>query len=399
MFDYNSYTGFAQVSQNIMPYIRRHFMGKAIFEIIAINYFGETVVEDDGTIVHSAERMVEKKDAFGRYGLLRQLAQNDYDLLFVIQDLGIMNPILPLLKELNAKKKAQNRKQFRMIFYFPVDCHMIPPLVSQLGIVDVPLTYTEFGRSEVLSLVPGLKGRLQVVPHGVNSMLYSPRHPDERQANRRRFFGDNAGKYIVANINRNQPRKDIPQSILAFVEFRERHCKDAFLYLHMNQNDPMGWDLKAFMWQMPLKEGVDYAYIDPKYLEKGMSEEDMAAVYNCVDMYLTTSLGEGWGLGVTHAMASYTPVVLGNHTSFTEISGEGRRAWLVEKLHPHVTHFDNMIRYKLDIDETVERMAEVKAGYYGEDYASRLDAAREYVEGLTWKTLAKRFIDEFKRNL
>lgn len=398
LFDYKSYTGFAQVSQSIMPYIKRHFMGKAVIEIIAINYFGETMVEDDGTVVYSAEKMVEKRDPFGRYGLLRQLAQNDYDLLFIIQDLGVMNPIFPLLKELNAKKKAQNRKRFRTIFYFPVDCGMIPPLVSQLGVVDSPITYTEFGRREVLSLVPGIQTRLQVIPHGVDAMLYSPRHPDERQANRRRFFGPNADKYIVANINRNQPRKDIPQAIMAFVAFRERY-PDSFLYLHMHPMDPMGWDLRAFMWQMPLKEGVDYAYMDPKFLEKGMPEEDMAAVYNCVDMYLTTSLGEGWGLGVTNAMASYTPVVMGNHTSLTEISDHGTRAWMVDKLHPHVTHFDHIVRYKLDIDETVQRMAEVKDGYYGNDYAARLDAARTYVEGLTWKSIAKRFFEEMKRNL
>ena len=84
-------------------------MGKAIFEIIAINYFGETMVEEDGTIVHSAEKMVEKRDAFGRFGLLRQLAKNDYDIVFIIQDLGVINPILPLLKEINSGQSFISR--------------------------------------------------------------------------------------------------------------------------------------------------------------------------------------------------------------------------------------------------------------------------------------------------
>jgi glycosyltransferase involved in cell wall biosynthesis len=370
-------------------------MGKAIFEIIAINYFGETMVEEDGTIVHSAEKMVEKRDAFGRFGLLRQLAKNDYDIVFIIQDLGVINPILPLLKEINQKKKANNRKQFRTIFYFPVDCHMIPILVSQLHYVDSPITYTEFGRKEVLSLVPGLQSRLQVIPHGVDAGMYCPRHPDENAITRKRMFGDNAEKYIVANINRNQPRKDIPQSIMAFTEFKMQHRQDAFLYLHMDPKDPMGYDLKAFMWQMPLKEGVDYAYLDPKHLNAGMPESEMAGLYSCIDMYLTTSLGEGWGLGVTHAMSAGTPVVLGNHTSFSEISGNGERAWMVNKLHPHVTHFDNMIRYKLDIDETVERMVEIMQG---QEYL-KLEKARDYAESLTWRSIAKRFIEEIKKNL
>lgn len=398
LFDYNSYTGFAQVSQNIMPHIKRAFMGKAMFEIIAINYFGESKVEDDGTIVHSAEKMVEKKDSFGRYGLIKLLSKNDYDLLFVIQDLGILNPVIPLFKEINARKKAEKRRQFRTIFYFPVDCTMIPPLVAHLGNIDCPITYTEFGRTEVLTLVPGLRGRLQVIPHGVDSYTYKPVHPDEKKSHRRRFFGENADKYIVANINRNQPRKDIPQSILAFVDFKARVEKDAFLYLHMNPTDPMGWDLKAFMWQMPLKEGYDYAYMDPKYFKDGMPEADMAAVYASVDQYVTTSLGEGWGLGVTHAMASATPVVLGNHTSFTEISGNGERAWLVNTLHPHTTHFDNMVRFKMDIPETVDRMREIREGWYEQEAHSKIEKAREYTESLSWKSIAKRFVEEIKKN-
>ena len=49
-------------------------------------------------------------------------------------------------------------------------------------------------------------------------------------------------------------------------------------------------------------------------------------MYNAADLYLTTSLGEGWGLGVTEAMACHTPVAMPRHTSLAEIGealGEG----------------------------------------------------------------------------
>jgi hypothetical protein len=75
---------------------------------------------------------------------------------------------------------------------------------------------------------------------------------------RKQYFGDNADKFIVGCVNRNQSRKDIPTTIFGFMEYWESHNKNALLYLHMDPKDPMGWDLKTILKQTPLKEGIDY---------------------------------------------------------------------------------------------------------------------------------------------
>jgi hypothetical protein len=52
------------------------------------------------------------------------------------------------------------------------------------------------------------------------------------------------------------------------MEYWESHNKNAFLYLHMDPKDPMGWDLKTILKQTPLVEGIDYMF--PPETEKAI---------------------------------------------------------------------------------------------------------------------------------
>jgi glycosyltransferase involved in cell wall biosynthesis len=50
-----------------------------------------------------------------------------------------------------------------------------------------------------------------------------------------------------------------------------------------------------------------------------LAEVELVKYYNAADLYLSTSLGEGWGLGITEALASGCPVAIPNHTACREI--------------------------------------------------------------------------------
>ena len=67
---------------------------------------------------------------------------------------------------------------------------------------------------EILKFKPELRTKLKVLPHGNNSKEY---FPTEIGDFRKSYFGDNADKFIITNINRNQPRKDITNSIFSFL--------------------------------------------------------------------------------------------------------------------------------------------------------------------------------------
>ena len=110
-------TGFATVSSNIKREIKKAFGEKISLDILGINHYGEDYVEEDGTRVFSAKLNDVKKDDFGRYYFLKMVQEGDYDGIFIIQDLGVIHPIIPILESIKQKKKEQNPKQKKKLLF------------------------------------------------------------------------------------------------------------------------------------------------------------------------------------------------------------------------------------------------------------------------------------------
>lgn len=413
LVDYNCHTGFATVSHNIKKELKNNFGENIQLDIIAINYFGEPYTEDDGTNVISSVKSATKKDDFGRLGFLKILKDTDeYDGIFIIQDLGVILPIVPILKTIKEEKIANNKKQFKSIFYFPVDSPLIEKLTDGLEFFDAVVTYTEYGRKEVLKHKPELKTKLKVIPHGNNSKQFFPLEEKEVLEFRKEYFGRNADKFIITNVNRNQPRKDIPTTIFSFIEAKkqwEEHQieKQPFLYLHMHPKDPMGWDIRCILAQTDLIEGEDYKLLDIHLANNGASIEMLNKIYNASDVYLTTTLGEGWGLTLTEAMATKTPIICPKSTSFIEMTDNGKRAYTLDNLIPTSTTFDSTIRQQCDYIEVADTILYIAKGMQGDyenlnflqNYNNRIDSAYKWMQGLDWKIISKVWIDLFKKTL
>lgn len=396
-------TGFATVSTNIKREIKKAFGEKISLDILGINHYGDDYVEDDGTRVFSAKINDIKKDDFGRYYFLKMAKEGDYDGIFVIQDLGVIHPIISILESIKQNKKEQGKKQFKSIFYFPVDCHLFATLTRHLEFFDVVVTYTNFGRDELLKFRPDLKGKIKVIPHGNNSNDFYPLGSEERNKFRKEYFGKNADKIIITNVNRNQPRKDIPNTIFGFLEAKRDWkqngiTKEPFLYLHCMPKDPLGHDLRAILMQTQLVEYKDFMLLPKQYEENLLEVEMLNGIYNSSDIYLTTTLGEGWGLTITEAFATKLPVIAPNTTSIKELSGFGSRAYLLDTIVPFCSTVDNIIREQTDYGEIGERIIEVSNDLtQGSDRLNdKVNKAFDYVLSLSWKDICKRWIDYFK---
>ena len=118
LFDYNSITGFSTVSTNLISNWRRILGDNLKIDIVAVNYFGEDYNEGPNIRVISAKMKDIAKDDFGRYVFMRSLSDIDYDLIFILQDLGVVIPMVPHLKKIHDDKKAAKRKLFKSILYF-----------------------------------------------------------------------------------------------------------------------------------------------------------------------------------------------------------------------------------------------------------------------------------------
>jgi glycosyltransferase involved in cell wall biosynthesis len=395
LFDYNSHTGFSTVSKNLISNWQNTFGDNIKIDIVAVNYFGESYKEGNVTIV-SAKHTDIAKDDFGRYVFMRSLRQIDYDVIFILQDTGVIAPIIPFLRKILQEKITKGEKQFKSIFYFPVDFELLPYMVKDLDFFDYLATFTEFGKRSIINWKPELSKKINIVPHGNNSNNFYPLPNDEIKTFRKEYFGDNSDKFIVGCVNRNQFRKDIPTTIFGFMEFWETN-KNSFLYLHFNPSDPMGWDVKIILNQTPLKENIDYQFPTSEESGAGTSIKKLNCIYNSLDCYLSTALGGGWELTTTESMAVRVPTIVPKHTSFLTLGGKsGENTYFLENQYPIVSTMDNIIRFQCDLYEIADKLTEVKNDILNGNVKKKTDAAYNFVSGLKWKDIAKVFSDKIK---
>ena len=414
LFDYVARTGFSTVSTNIVAELKKHYGKNLHLDIVAINYFGDPYQEDENTFVISARKNDVQDDAFGRYFFLKILKEApDYDGIFICQDLGVIVPFIEVLEHIKQEKKDTNQKVFKSIFYFPVDCRLIYELIRKLEFFDLLVTYNEYGRKEVNRLRPELK--LKVVPHGNNSKDFYPLKKEDIDLFKNEYFGNNANKFIITNINRNQPRKDFPNTIFAFIEAKKiwkedmyKSLPEPFLYLHTHPNDPMGWDLRAILLQTDLVEDEDYQLLAKEYEEKMCTTKMVNQIYNASDVILTTTLGEGWGLSFSESAACKIPIIAPYTTSFIEMSNYGQNAYMLKNIYPYVHTNDNVVREQTDIvevAETIHRVALIKCLYSNNIISEPVSVTKhkkmildnyKWVQKLEWTDICKTWIEYFK---
>jgi glycosyltransferase involved in cell wall biosynthesis len=213
-----------------------------------------------------------------------------------------------------------------------------------MSAVDVPITYTEYGRKQCINQYPAIKDKLQVIPHGINVKEFFPVDPAKLSELRKFYFGPHADKFIIVNINRNQQRKDIPRTLMVFKEFK-KECPNSILYLHMAEKD-VGWDLPRVCKHLDLTVGADVIFPRNFNVNSGFPVGIVNDLYNCGDVCISTTCGGGWELSSVESMATKTPCIFPDNTALTEIFADGRgflcRSGDTPNMH-HVFTMDNEI--------------------------------------------------------
>ena len=92
---------------------------------------------------------------------------------------------------------------------------------------EFPVLYTKFAHREVMRFDPtgerGYRQRLRVIPHGVDCATFRALPAAEVAAFREFYFQGKVkpGTFLVVNVNRNQPRKDLVRQLLFVREHPE----------------------------------------------------------------------------------------------------------------------------------------------------------------------------------
>lgn len=381
-------TGFGTVSRNILEIL--HNTGEYDIDIFSINYHGTP---------HSFPYQMwpamdhQQGDPYGRKKFCQHAIQSDFDILWVLQDTFIVDFIPELVQHLKQNRK----KPFKSIIYYPTDSIIKADWYKNIDPIDYLVSYTNFGKEETLKNTA--REDIGVIYHGVNLKDFNVIAKDQRDAFRKQYFGNQSDKFIFMNVNRNQQRKDIPRTIQAFRRVKEQN-PDTLLYLHMASKD-QGWDIQEICDYYGLSISTDV--ILPQNFEPNQAYpiEVLNLLYNSVDVVMSTTTGEGFGLSWIESMACKTPVICPNNTAMKELitddygylvdSGSNDSLWI------SIPNDNNIMRPLVDVDDMVNKMLHVCNNY--DEAQEKAEKAYNWVKStLDWKgDISKQWISLFKK--
>jgi glycosyltransferase involved in cell wall biosynthesis len=316
-------TGFGIVAKNILQSL--YATGKYDIDQLAINYFGNFFDKQECPYTIVPAKLLKPEDPYGNQMLLNSLLRNNYDYLFVINDTFVVEKIAKeALPQVLANKRAAGHKIPNIVYYYPVDCTFVDQAASFFKLADRQVAYTDFAKQSTIDAIKTEPS--DVIYHGTDTKIFKPVPDSERKVCRAKYLNINDDDtFLWINVNRNSHRKAIATTILAFKEFK-KHVPNSKLYLHTRMQDGTGQtlpiDLTVCLRQLGLSAKDDVIFPKNYNSSSGYPAVLLNQLYNCADAYITTTLGEGWGLTVTESMAAGTPVVSGDHTSMPEILGK-----------------------------------------------------------------------------
>ena len=154
---------------------------------------------------------------------------------------------------------------------------------------------------------------IDYVPHGMNSDIFypinktSPEYLEVKKL-KTQITKNKDSKFILFFNSRNIRRKSIPDTLLAWKYFidqlSEDEAKECYFVLHTDLVSEAGTNLQV------VKDylfGKDYQNI--VFSSKKLSSSQLNHLYNVADAQILLSSAEGWGLSLTEALLTGTPII------------------------------------------------------------------------------------------
>ncbi len=376
-------TGFARVTENILPTLAKKFN----IVVLGNNWWGDpTPLQKKYKMYPSSNRF--QTAPFGEQRIREIVEIEKPDLVFTINDMWIINEQYKQIKDLHKKKK------FKFVGYSPMDSYgWTGCLADTANEWDAIVSYTQFGAYEFIQ--GGITKPIAVIPHGVTPGQFYPK--DKKEC--RKELGIKEDIFIVFNGNRNQFRKRIDITIAAFAKFA-KDKPDTQLYLHMGKKD-QGWDIMNLFDREMKRNKLDpnNRIILTADVEgpPSVDVEMLNTIYNAADVGVNTCKGEGWGLvSFEHAACKVAQVVPG-HTSCKEIfEGYGQLI--------RCDHIDTDTNFGREMpcpstDHLVEILNELYKDKKKLEATAELCYTRALDEQFSWTTIAMQFSGLFQDTL
>jgi len=277
--------------------------------------------------------------------------------------------------------------------YFPLDQYPVPPRVLERALECYqPVVYSKFA----LAAMREAGVECAYVPHGIDCDIFKPM--DKMECRRHLGFPEDAFVIGMVAANTGYPsRKAIPESLLAFEQFRRRHS-DAVLYLHMYpHNDDNGVEVPAIIQSLGLPPGSVKLVDEYQYL-MGLPDQYLADAYNSMNVLHAASMGEGFGLPIVEAQACGTRVVTTNCSSMPENTFDGIVTEPAQRLWTQLDSWAVMP----SVENMVEAWERIYAGELGDPFThsqKAIEGARKHDWPLVLENYWKPFLEQLEARL
>lgn len=365
-------TGFARVNHSIIENLPDRFE----VHHLAVNYNGDPYPAE-----HDMYPARLGGDILGLNRIESLLEKIKPDLIFILNDPWLVNDYLTKIP-VNC----------RVIAYIPVDAkYLNPRWIASISKINQAVTYTEFGKQEFLSAYPNFSHEIEVVPHGFDADKFYP----IGKAVARDKLGLPLHSFIVFNGNRNQPRKRMDLTIKGFAEFA-KDKEDVYLYLHTGVEDA-GWNIIELSKRYNILEKLILTdrNLNP---QSYVSDEQLNIIYNCADVGINTSMGEGWGLVSIEQACTGVAQIVPDFSATSEIYPEDTALKLkIDRFEPHerilteggVVSLDDVTNKLQIYYENPELRLEHAENLFNHFHSSQFE----------WKNITEKWVEIFDRVL
>lgn len=328
--DAGSTTGFARVSHAIGDRLVRDY-GHEI-HCLAVNYDGDAGAYDTPMKLWKPNKLVPE-DLFGASRYIEMLGKVMPDIVMIIND-----PYL-VLRAIFRNKYDQGMLLGRtrpIIAYMPIDGTGQPPYWGQLpelvdklkavpggtGPLLVPVAMSKFGAKFLETD--------DVIYHGVDP-AFRPATEDDpiitsagdvvtSKADAKKAFGFTEDQFLILRVDRNSHRKNFGDTWRAIVPVMKRHPNVVAWFHCKAEGDQL--EIPQLISRDP--DTMERFFYPGMYdTKQGWAEPDLVALYNAADMFVSTSMGEGFGLTLAEAAACEVPIVAQKVSAIPEVVGPG----------------------------------------------------------------------------
>jgi glycosyltransferase involved in cell wall biosynthesis len=312
----HQFTGYSKVSHNmILELSKKSWLKMTHFGFQKMPQVppGYRPYPSNVDVYDAAEGEKPFQQGFGYAQLPDFIRRKQPNIIMIYNDLSVVSRFLEEIR------KSGIPRNFKIWIYCDqVYNTQLQPFLDILNRdADLVFAFTPFWKKCLKE--QGITRPMDVILHGYDKDKF---FPIPRDLARKQMNLPN-DRFIILNLNRNQPRKRYDILIMAFVELVVKYpTKPIYLFCVCDKGEKGGWDLfglykrELMLRKVPIEQYADRLMISS--IDMTFKDEDINMFYNVANIGINTADGEGFGLCQFEQMGVGVPQVVPDIGGFKE---------------------------------------------------------------------------------